>query len=254
MNSVQTIASPKVELRSVGLRYFGLEGETEALKDISISTLPGEFVAIIGQSGCGKSTLLSLISGILTPTQERFCLTASRSRERAGRSRTCSSRIICSNGGRFIAGFGGAVASSTVWLPVARAQQAALPVVAFINVTERPSAATPSSLADTLRDVLGHLVTSTARASRSQRHRIPTVGVFGFFVIAGGLMASGTDKAEMFRGAASYVDPILKGERPADIPVQQPTKFQLVINLRTAKTLGIEIPPRMLAIADEVIE
>ena len=61
-------ASPKVELRDVGLRYFGLEGETEALKGISISIAPGEFVAIIGQSGCGKSTLLSLISGILMPT------------------------------------------------------------------------------------------------------------------------------------------------------------------------------------------
>jgi NitT/TauT family transport system ATP-binding protein len=61
-------ASPKVELRDVGLRYFGLEGETEALKGISISIAPGEFVAIIGQSGCGKSTLLSLISGILKPT------------------------------------------------------------------------------------------------------------------------------------------------------------------------------------------
>jgi NitT/TauT family transport system ATP-binding protein len=61
-------ASPKVELRNVNLRYFGLEGETEALKDVSISIAPGEFVAIIGQSGCGKSTLLSLISGILMPT------------------------------------------------------------------------------------------------------------------------------------------------------------------------------------------
>ena len=60
--------SAKVELRDVGLRYFGLEGETEALKDISLSVAPGEFVAIIGQSGCGKSTLLSLISGILEPT------------------------------------------------------------------------------------------------------------------------------------------------------------------------------------------
>ena len=61
-------ASPKVELRDVNLRYFGLEGETEALKGISIAVAPGEFVAIIGQSGCGKSTLLSLISGILMPT------------------------------------------------------------------------------------------------------------------------------------------------------------------------------------------
>jgi len=62
-------AAPKVELRNVNLRYFGLEGETEALKDVSISIAPGEFVAIIGQSGCGKSTLLSLISGILMPTE-----------------------------------------------------------------------------------------------------------------------------------------------------------------------------------------
>jgi len=61
--------TPKVELRNVGLRYFGLEGETEALKDISLSVAPGEFVAIIGPSGCGKSTLLSLISGIVTPTE-----------------------------------------------------------------------------------------------------------------------------------------------------------------------------------------
>src|SRR5262249_29717012 len=62
-------AAAKVELRNVNLRYFGLEGETEALKDVSISIAPGEFVAIIGQSGCGKSTLLSLISGILMPTE-----------------------------------------------------------------------------------------------------------------------------------------------------------------------------------------
>jgi NitT/TauT family transport system ATP-binding protein len=64
-----TAALPKVELRNVNLRYFGLEGETEALKDISLSIFPGEFVAIIGQSGCGKSTLLSLISGIFQPTE-----------------------------------------------------------------------------------------------------------------------------------------------------------------------------------------
>src|SRR5215471_2747700 len=63
-----TPSSPKVELRQIGLRYFGPDGETEALKDISLSIFPGEFVAIIGQSGCGKSSLLSLVSGILRPT------------------------------------------------------------------------------------------------------------------------------------------------------------------------------------------
>ena len=68
MAASEIAAAPKVELRDVNLRYFGLEGETEALKGISITVAPGEFVAIIGQSGCGKSTLLSLISGILMPT------------------------------------------------------------------------------------------------------------------------------------------------------------------------------------------
>ena len=68
MNISLTPAPAKVELRNVDLRYFGLEGETEALRDVSLEIAPGEFVAIIGQSGCGKSTLLSLISGILQPT------------------------------------------------------------------------------------------------------------------------------------------------------------------------------------------
>jgi NitT/TauT family transport system ATP-binding protein len=68
VDNLSSAASPKVELRNVNLRYFGLEGETEALRDVSLKIAPGEFVAIIGQSGCGKSTLLSLISGILQPT------------------------------------------------------------------------------------------------------------------------------------------------------------------------------------------
>ena len=68
MRAPEAAASPKVELRGISLRYFGLEGETEALRDVSLSVAPGEFVAIIGQSGCGKSTLLSLISGIIKPT------------------------------------------------------------------------------------------------------------------------------------------------------------------------------------------
>ena len=92
-------AAPKVELRGVGLRYFGREGETEALQDISLSVAPGEFVAIIGQSGCGKSTLLSLISGILAADRRRRSWwTAYRSPGRPARSATCCSRITCSSG------------------------------------------------------------------------------------------------------------------------------------------------------------
>jgi putative ABC transport system substrate-binding protein len=88
----------------------------------------------------------------------------------------------------------------------------------------------------------------------TRRHRIPTIGVFRFFAAAGGLMSYGSDDAEMFRGAATYVDRILKGEKPADLPVQYPTKFQFVINLTAAKAIGLDPPPALISLADEVIE
>jgi putative ABC transport system substrate-binding protein len=86
------------------------------------------------------------------------------------------------------------------------------------------------------------------------QHRLPTVYPFRYFVASGGLMSYGVNSVGVFRRSASYIDRILKGEKPAALPVQQPTKFDLVINLKTAKALGIEVPPALLARADEVIE
>ncbi len=88
----------------------------------------------------------------------------------------------------------------------------------------------------------------------ASRYRLPTIYPFAYYARDGGLVSYGIDQVDQYRRAAGYVDRILRGEKPADLPVQAPTKYELVINLKTAKTLALTVPPDILTTADEVIE
>ena len=113
------------------------------------------------------------------------------------------------------------------------------------------------------RDPNGGLIVFANRITISHRehiialaakHRLPAIYSYRYFVAEGGLASYGADLIGLYRRVASYVDRILKGEKPAALPVQQPTKYELVVNLKTAKALGLDVPPQLLARADEVIE
>jgi ABC-type uncharacterized transport system substrate-binding protein len=118
-------------------------------------------------------------------------------------------------------------------------------VAAFVRSANGGLIVTGSASATLHRDLIIEL---------AARGKVPAVYYARYFVVAGGLISYGPDFADQFRRAAGYVDRILKGERPADLPVQAPTKYELVINLKTAKTLGLETPSSVLARVDEVIE
>ena len=118
-------------------------------------------------------------------------------------------------------------------------------VAAFARCSNGGLIVTASALAIVHRDLIIAL---------AARHRLPAVYFARYFVTGGGLISYGPDFIDQYRRAAGYVDRILKGEKPADLPVQAPTKYELVINLKTAKALGLDVPPTLLARADEVIE
>ena len=113
--------------------------------------------------------------------------------------------------------------------------------------------------ADALVDALGggdrsNSATTGRVLQLATKHRLPAIYQSEDFVTKGGLMSYGPSLAEQFRQAATYVDKILKGARPGDLPIEQPTKFELIINLKTAKALGLTIPQSLLLLADRVIE
>src|SRR5215469_1787961 len=148
----------------------------------------------------------------------------------------------------FLREFGAAPASLAVELsasPVHDEAEIEAAITAFARESRGGLIPAPDAFINTRR----HLIMALA-----QRHRLPAIYGFRQFVTEGALMSYGPDAADIVRRSASYVDRILKGERPADLPVQAPIKYDLVLNLKTANALGLNVPPSLLAIADEVIE
>jgi putative ABC transport system substrate-binding protein len=118
-------------------------------------------------------------------------------------------------------------------------------IAAFARFSNGGLIVTASGLANVHRELIIAL---------AARHRLPAIYSFRLFAAGGGLISYGPDSIDPHRRAAGYVDRILKGEKPANLPVQAPTRYELVINLKTAKALGLDVPPTLLARADEVIE
>jgi len=139
---------------------------------------------------------------------------------------------------------------------VARGSEAALSPVRSVAEIEH-AAETAATKSNSGLIILPDLFTSGHReliVAQAQRYRLPAIYPFRFFAESGGLLSYGVDTLDLFRRSASFVDRLLKGEKPGDLPVEAPTKFEMVINLKTAKALGLDIPLQLQQRADEVIE
>jgi putative ABC transport system substrate-binding protein len=137
------------------------------------------------------------------------------------------------------------LAVETTAIPVREGAQLGSAIATFAAEPEGGLIPLPDSFNTGHRDTLVAL---------AERYRLPAVYPFRYFVTSGGLISDGVDTGDLFRRSAGYVDRILKGAKPGELPVQAPSKFELVINLKTAKTLGLTVPQTLLATADEVIE
>ena len=156
-----------------------------------------------------------------------------------------------------------ALGSGTSQFAVIQAVAASLRMEEVTPVDVRDVGETERAVAAFARGSNGGLIVTTSTLAQvhreliitlAARHRLPAVYPFRFFVTGGGLISYGPDTIDQYRRAAGYVDRIFKGEKPADLPVQMPTKYVTVLNLKTAKTLGLAIPETLLATADEVIQ
>ena len=161
---------------------------------------------------------------------------------------------------KFLATLGGAAA---VWPLAARAQQSAMPVIGYLILNASTESDLDEAFASLAKADAGGLVVPAEPFFDSQRdrivalaarHAIPAVYGLREYAVAGGLMSYGASLPDAYRKGGIYVGRVLKGEKPADLPVQQATKYDLALNLKTTKALGLTVPDRLLALADEVIE
>jgi len=155
-----------------------------------------------------------------------------------------------------------ATPSATGFLPLIEAAGRSFAVDIFVhsvrdsNEIEGAISALAAEPNGGLIAIAGPLITAKRDLiiSLANKNRLPTIFAFRYYAEAGGLVSYGVDNLDLYRRAASYVDRILRGEKSSELPVQEATKFQLIINLKTAKALGLTVPPSLLARADEVIE